>query len=93
MKRQVFKARNVTTLKIFISVYYLLLSMYVSIKYMYVTVQVQQLEDKSVEPLLLLYLDVNSRDWIQVTGFTQGVILSAELSCWPSIGVFFLIIL
>lgn len=92
MKRQVSKARNVTTFKIFISVYYLLLSMYVSIKHMYVTVQVQQLEDKSVEPLLLLHLDANSRDWVHVIGFTQEVILSAELSCWPSIGLFYIIL-
>lgn len=92
MKRQVSKARNVTTLQIFISVYYLLLNMYVSIKHMYVAVQAQQLEAKSVEYLPLLHLDVNSRDWIQGIGFTQEVIFSAELSCWPSTGLFYIIL-
>lgn len=36
------------------------------------------------------HLDANSRDWIEVIGFTREVILSAELFCWPLIGLFIL---
>lgn len=45
-----------------------------------------------MESLPLLHLDVNSRDWIQGIGFTQEVVLSAGLSCWPSTGLFYIIL-